>query len=93
MELFKYLTVILIISLIILIVYFNDKIKTVFFDYYMEPFAVPTATGAAGAATGTGDKIGLKWLYLGNSEPNGDKITNEKRHNGIYLPNMYPIFQ
>ena len=78
MELFKYLIVILIISLIILIVYFNDKIKTVFFDYYMEPFAVPTATGAAGAATGTQDKIGLKWLYLGNSEPNGDKITNEK---------------
>jgi hypothetical protein len=76
MELFKYLTVILIISLIILIVYFNDKIKTVFFDYYMEPFAVPTAP--AGAATGTEDKIGLKWLYLGNSEPNGDKITNEK---------------
>jgi len=74
MELFKYLTVILIISLIILIVYFNDKIKTVFFDYYMEPFAVPTAP--AGAATE--DKIGLKWLYLGNSEPNGDKITNEK---------------
>ena len=69
MELFKYLIVILIISLIILIVYFNDKIKTAFFDYYIEPFAV---------AQGTGEKIGLKWLYLGNSEPNGDKITNEK---------------
>jgi len=75
MELFQYLIVILIISLIILIVYFNDKIKTVFFDYYMEPFAVGTA---AAAATGTQEKIGLKWLYLGNSEPNGDKITNEK---------------
>jgi len=35
----------------------------------MEPFAV---------APGTEEKIGLKWLYLGNSEPNGDKITNEK---------------
>jgi hypothetical protein len=69
MELFQYLIVILIISLIILIVYFNDKIKTAFFDYYMEPFAV---------GTGTQEKIGLKWLYLGNSEPNGDKITNEK---------------
>jgi len=69
MELFQYLIVILIISLIILIVYFNDKIKTAFFDYYMEPFAV---------APGTEEKIGLKWLYLGNSEPNGDKITNEK---------------
>ena len=75
MELFQYLIVILIISLIILIVYFNDKIKTVFFDYYMEPFAVATA---ATAAAGTQEKIGLKWLYLGNSEPNGDKITNEK---------------
>ena len=72
MELFQYLIVILIISLIILIVYFNDKIKTAFFDYYMEPFAVATA------APGTEEKIGLKWLYLGNSEPNGDKITNEK---------------
>jgi hypothetical protein len=69
MELFKYLIVILIILLIILIVYFNDKIKTAFFDYYMEPFA---------DAPGTEEKIGLKWLYLGNSEPNGDKITNEK---------------
>ena len=69
MELFQYLIVILIISLIILIVYFNDKIKSAFFDYYMEPFAV---------APGTEEKIGLKWLYLGNSEPNGDKITNEK---------------
>ena len=70
MELFQYLIVILIISLIILIVYFNDKIKTAFFDYYMEPFAVASGT--------TGEKIGLKWLYLGNSEPNGDKINNEK---------------
>ena len=69
MELFQYLIVILIISLIILIVYFNDKIKTAFFYYYMEPFAVTPETG---------EKIGLKWLYLGNSEPNGDKITNEK---------------
>jgi len=70
MELFQYLIVILIISLIILIIYFNDKIKNAFFDYYMEPFAVASAA--------TEDKIGLKWLYLGNSEPNGDKITNEK---------------
>jgi hypothetical protein len=72
MELFKYLIVILIISLIILIVYFNDKIKTTFFDYYIEPFAVASASPAAE------EKIGLKWLYLGNSEPNGDKINNEK---------------
>jgi hypothetical protein len=75
MELFKYLIVILIISLIILIVYFNDKIKTTFFDYYIEPFAVASASSASSAAE---EKIGLKWLYLGNSEPNGDKITNEK---------------
>ena len=75
MELFKYLIVILIISLIILIVYFNDKIKTTFFDYYIEPFAVASASSASSA---TEEKIGLKWLYLGNSEPNGDKITNEK---------------
>ncbi len=75
MELFKYLIVILIISLIILIVYFNDKIKTTFFDYYIEPFAVASASPASSA---TEEKIGLKWLYLGNSEPNGDKITNEK---------------
>jgi hypothetical protein len=75
MELFKYLIVILIISLIILIVYFNDKIKKTFFDYYIEPFAVASASPTASAAE---EKIGLKWLYLGNSEPNGDKITNEK---------------
>ena len=65
MELFNYLIVILIISLIILILYFNDKIKTMLYDYYIEPFAVE-------------EKIGLKWLYLGNTEPNGDKINNEK---------------
>ena len=65
MELFNYLILILIISLIILIIYFNGKIKSILFDYYMEPFAV-------------NEKIGLKWLYLGNSEPNGDKISNEK---------------
>jgi hypothetical protein len=75
MELLKYLIVILIISLIILIVYFNDKIKKTFFDYYIEPFAVASASPTASAAE---EKIGLKWLYLGNSEPNGDKITNEK---------------
>ena len=75
MELFKYLIVILIISLIILIVYFNDKIKTTFFDYYIEPFAVASASSASSVAE---EKIGLKWLYLGNSEPNGDKINNEK---------------
>jgi len=79
MELFQYLIVILIISLIILIVYFNDKIKTAFFDYYMEPFAVASGT--------TGEKIGLKWLYLGNSEPNGDKINNEK----LYILLNYKI--
>ena len=78
MELFKYLIVILIISLIILIVYFNDKIKTTFFDYYIEPFAVASASPASSASSAAEEKIGLKWLYLGNSEPNGDKITNEK---------------
>ena len=35
------------------------------YNYYIEPFAVE-------------EKIGLKWLYLGNAEPNGNKINNEK---------------
>ena len=65
MELFNYFIIILIISIIILILYFNDKIKAMLYNYYIEPFAVE-------------EKIGLKWLYLGNAEPNGNKINNEK---------------
>ena len=65
MELFNYFIIILIISIIILILYFNDKIKAMLYNYYIEPFAVE-------------EKIGLKWLYLGNVEPNGNKINNEK---------------
>ena len=65
MELFNYFIIILIISIIILILYFNDKIKAMLYNYYIEPFAVE-------------ENIGLKWLYLGNTEPNGNKINNEK---------------
>ena len=64
MELFNYFIIILIISIIILILYFNDKIKAMLYNYYIEPFAVE-------------ENIGLKWLYLGNTEPNGNKINNE----------------
>ena len=69
MEIFRYiliLSVIVIISCIIsAIIYFNKYIQTVLFDYSIENFILD-------------DKIGLKWLYLGNEEPDGDKISNEK---------------
>jgi hypothetical protein len=69
MEIFRYiliLSVIVIISCIIsAIIYFNKYIQAVLFDYSIENFILD-------------DKIGLKWLYLGNEEPDGDKISNEK---------------
>ena len=66
MKLFKYLLVILIITcIILLILYFNEQIQILLFNNYVEKFAVD-------------DNIGLKWLYLGNEEPDGDKISNEK---------------
>jgi len=66
MELFKYLFVILIITcIILLILYFNEQIQLLLFNNYVEKFAVD-------------DNVGLKWLYLGNEEPGGDKISSEK---------------
>jgi len=66
MELFKYLFVILIITcIILLILYFNEQIQLLLFNNYVEKFA-------------TDDNVGLKWLYLGNEEPGGDKISSEK---------------
>lgn len=66
MEIFKYLLVILIItSIIIFIIYFNKEIQKILFENSIENFI-------------SNDRIGLKWLYLGNEEPDGDKISNEK---------------
>lgn len=66
MEIFKYLLVILvIISIILIIIYLDKHIQKIFFDYSIEQFT-------------TDDKIGTKWLYLGNDEPSGNKISNEK---------------
>ena len=66
MEIFKYLLVILIItSIILLLIYFNKQIQQLLFENSIENFV-------------SEDRIGLKWLYLGNEEPDGDKISNEK---------------
>jgi hypothetical protein len=66
MEIFKYIIWIVIITCIIsAIIYFNKNIQNILFDYSIENFIVD-------------DKIGLKWLYVGNEEPDGDKISNEK---------------
>lgn len=69
MEIFKYILVISVIaiiaSIISAIIYFNKYIQNILFDYSIENFIID-------------DKIGLKWLYLGNEEPDGDKISNEK---------------
>jgi hypothetical protein len=66
MELFKYLFVILIIvCIILLILYFNEQIQILLFNNYVEKFSID-------------DNIGRKWLYLGNQEPSGDKISSEK---------------
>jgi hypothetical protein len=66
MEIFKYLLVILIItSIILILIYFNKQIQQLLFENSIEKFV-------------SGDRVGLKWLYLGNEEPDGDKISNEK---------------
>ena len=69
MEIFRYILILSIIVIILCIIsaiiYFNKRIQKVLFDYSIENFIID-------------DKIGLKWLYLGNEEPDGDKISNEK---------------
>ena len=69
MEIFRYILILSIIVMILCIIsaiiYFNKRIQKVLFDYSIENFIID-------------DKIGLKWLYLGNEEPDGDKISNEK---------------
>ena len=75
MEIFRYiliLSVIVIISCIIsIIIYFNKYIQAVLFDYSIENFILD-------------DKIGLKWLYLGNEEPDGETYVQ----NMIRAPRM-----
>jgi hypothetical protein len=69
---------IIIISLLLLLltssIYFNDKIKEYLYKNSIEKFNVGTGSpGSPGS-----DTLGLKWIYVGNIEPDGDKINNEK---------------
>jgi hypothetical protein len=63
---------IIIISLLLLLltssIFFNDKIKYYLYKNSVERFAVGTGS----------DTLGLKWIYVGDIEPDGDKINSEK---------------
>jgi hypothetical protein len=67
----KILNIIIISLLLILLtstILFNDKIKEYLYKNSIERFAV----------TAGSDTLGLKWIFEGDIEPDGDKINNEK---------------
>lgn len=68
MEILNIITISLLLLLLISSIYFNDKVKEFLYKNSIEKFNVDTGN----------DTLGLKWIYVGDVEPDGDKINNEK---------------
>jgi hypothetical protein len=80
----KILNIIIISSLLLLLtfsIFFNDKIKEFLYKNSIEKFDVNSGNNI----------IGIKWIYDGNIEPDGDKINNEKLYILLNYKYVTPI--
>ena len=73
------LIILLIIFLfIVFLAYFNKEVYNLYYNNIVETFE-------------TKNEVGLKWIYVGTREPNGDKINNEKLRKLLKTKYVSPV--